>query len=85
MNAVSNGDLPAMQKLLDAGADINARSVWGSTALMYAVKTERPEVVQLLLSRGANVNLKDKYGGTALASADSPAIVALLKKVGAKP
>ena len=49
------------------GADVNAKSDGGWTALMLAARNnENPEVIKILLKAGADVNVKGKYGGTAL-------------------
>ncbi|RQH00645.1 ankyrin repeat domain-containing protein [Paraburkholderia dinghuensis] len=47
------GDLSLMKGILDAGADINAKSPDGLTALTYARCYGHPEVVQLLQQRHA--------------------------------
>ncbi len=56
----------AVKLLLDAGADINGRNEYGSTALFWT--TEYPEVPEnpqkLLISSGIDESKKDKYGMT---------------------
>jgi hypothetical protein len=51
-----------VQLLLDAGADPNARSNDGGTALRAAAGN--PRVVDKLLAAGADPTFKDKYGNT---------------------
>ncbi len=55
--------------LLDKGADVNARTNNGKTALMEAVEKNRPEIAKLLLECGAYVDAKTPTGWTALMSA----------------
>jgi ankyrin repeat protein len=68
-----------MRLLLDAGADIEARNVWGETQLITFSRhlefvsspesgpvTPRMEVLQLLLDSGCDVNASDGKGMTAL-------------------
>jgi hypothetical protein len=53
--------------LLDGGADVNARTGEGETALHWAAGNGATEMVQLLLDRGAWVNVQDdNHGHTAL-------------------
>lgn len=51
--------------LLDAGADIEAVTEFGSTPLHLATKHSKiPEMISLLLDRGANSNAKNGHGET---------------------
>jgi len=53
--------------LVEAGADVNAQTGSGSTALhMLAVRPQMYalEIAQLLLSRGANIDARDDRGFT---------------------
>jgi len=57
----------------------------GTTALMFAVRHQGPEVVKELLSWGADVNAVDGYGESVLTYADAeprPELVELLKPPG---
>jgi ankyrin repeat protein len=62
-----------MEVLLAAGADPNARSKLGQTALHEVLNAPGPsrklEMVKLLLAHGADVNAKDNIGMTPLALA----------------
>ena len=49
------GDLQLVRALLEAGADVNARSSTGQTPLFLAKQWGRAEVVQLLLDYGAKI------------------------------
>jgi ankyrin repeat protein len=64
------GDLTAVSRLLDLGADIeNNSGEWG-TPLMAAASAGKLEVVRLLIDRGANIMTmdigKDRSGGSAI-------------------
>ena len=53
MTATKNGYLEAIQRLLRAGADVNALTANHKTALSLAVVVDRIDCVRLLLSAGA--------------------------------
>jgi hypothetical protein len=59
--ATRKGDLAAVKALLDQGADVNAKSAYGSTALFFAADRGNLEIAQLLLERGANPNVEDTF------------------------
>jgi hypothetical protein len=61
--AARKGDVAKLKELLDKGADVNAKTQYGATALAYACDKGHIEVVKLLLERGANVNVKDTFYG----------------------
>jgi ankyrin repeat protein len=65
-NAAGKGDLARVKTLLANGADINAKSHNGGTALIWASYFGKPEVVQALIDKGADVNARDTGGQTAL-------------------
>ncbi len=62
-------DLESVEKVLNAGADVNGRDEYGRTALMLATESlkayKKADVVKLLLERGADFSLKDPDGWTA--------------------
>ena len=64
--ALERADLVSLERLLDAGLDVNARDEHGQTALMNAARNGRTPVVRLLVDRGAGLNHAAKYGLTAL-------------------
>ena len=54
-------------KLILAGADVNARTAYGETALMVAVHSFAMDpIVELLIEHGAEVDARDGGGKTAL-------------------
>ncbi len=87
MYAAALGSLDTMRLLLDNGADVNARSAIGATALMWAAAD--PAKVRLLVERGADVKMASESGRTALLLAamsdQSAATVRLLLERGADP
>jgi ankyrin repeat protein len=64
MHASAIGSPEAVKLLLDSGADVNAMSPLGSTALTLAA--DQPEKAALLIAKGANVNAATKLGRTPL-------------------
>ncbi len=85
-DAVMNGDLPAVQRLLRAKADVDAAQKDGSTALHWAVYRRDLEALDLLLRAGAKPNVVNRTGATPLAMAaldGSPAVIDRLLKAGA--
>jgi ankyrin repeat protein len=57
--AAEAGDLPALQRLLEAGLPIDGRDSRGRTALLAATHANRIDAAKLLIKRGADVNAKD--------------------------
>ncbi|HLH00225.1 MAG TPA: ankyrin repeat domain-containing protein [Bryobacteraceae bacterium] len=64
MYAAAFGSLEEMQALIAAGADVNAKNAFDSTALLVCASDLAK--VQLLLDKGADVNAQSKPGRTAL-------------------
>jgi uncharacterized protein len=52
VDAAAHGDVSAISRLLDAGADANSRDEEGATALMRAAQNGQFEAVGALLARG---------------------------------
>ena len=63
---VARQRVPAVEDLLNRGADVNLPDSEGDTALNIAVQRGNVELVNLLLSKGADPNIKNKLGGTPL-------------------
>ena len=66
LQAARDGDLAEVERLLEAGADVNLQGDYGGTALMAAAARGYTEMAELLISAGADVNLQSDYGWTAL-------------------
>lgn len=66
--AVSSDEekLSMVNLLIDHGADIDARTVSGSPALICAAIYGQTDIIDLLLNRGANVDIRDNAGNTPL-------------------
>src|SRR5438094_626938 len=88
-DAVESGDHAAAMRLVTTkGANVNATSADGSTAIMYAAANDDLELVRALIKAGADVKLKTQLGTSAITEAaiigSAPIIDALLK-AGADP
>ena len=66
ISAADRGDAGAVERLLAAGADVDARTHGSETALMRAAARGHAPLVRLLLTRGADPNLRRRDGWTAL-------------------
>ena len=53
MDAAMEGHTSTVQALLAKGADVNAKSKFGSTALRLAKEKEHKEIVRILKEAGA--------------------------------
>ncbi len=85
VTAIRNADALAVGRMLDAGADVDARDAEGNTPLILASLYANPECVELLIENGANVNAANKAGATALIrAATSYEKTRLLVAAGAK-
>lgn len=58
--AIWDGELESVKRLLDAGADLNARDPHGWTPLSRAIERRQPQIARLLLERGADVLAQDQ-------------------------
>lgn len=67
--AAKQGDTGLLLEYLSRGADINARSDYGVTALMLAVDGRQIETIETLIRLGADLHLHDNVGWTALTRA----------------
>lgn len=86
-----SGSLDAVKLLIGKGMDVNyaiqADNANGYTALMFAVRWEKIEIVRYLISEGADVNAKTDEETTPLSIAEEEGfteIINLLKESGAK-
>src|SRR5262245_25867536 len=65
-DAVRQGSVEELRRLLTDGADIDARDDHGQTALMLAAADGDAPVVEWLVGLGADLNRTAKYGLSAL-------------------
>jgi hypothetical protein len=67
---VAKGDFEATRKLIEQGADIEAKDPGtGASVLHYAVMRGTPEILQYLLGKGVDVNSRTRNGTTPLHTA----------------
>lgn len=90
MFAAWGGNTEAVRFLLEKGADVRVRTLFGTDALTYAVQYRDPEIARVLLARGATADGRSRLKATPLifaAASDevSPATIDLLLKHGADP
>ena len=64
VDAAKSGDRGALQALLNEGADVNAQTADGSTALLWASYRDDLESAELLIRAGADVNIANDLGAT---------------------
>ena len=76
--ASAAGDLPAIERALDAGAEVNAKMHNGHTALSLAVFADRVTIARCLLDHAADRDWLSATGGTLLARVGSVDMVDLL-------
>lgn len=84
--AAARGDRPALQKLVAARAEVNARDAYGRTPLQVATYARQAEVIRVLAKAGADLNLleNDRYDAVTIAAvADDEATLRVLLALGA--
>jgi ankyrin repeat protein len=62
--AVSRGDLPAVEVLLQNGANVNGSGENTETPLHVAIRQRNPAAVQLLLQHGARLDVRSEFART---------------------
>jgi ankyrin repeat protein len=69
VTAASDGDLPAVSRLLDQNVNIESKALDGLTPLKAAAMQGRLDIVEILCARGAAINGGPKDDDTPLALA----------------
>ena len=69
VKSVKAGDVAEVGRLLQAGADVNARDEEGATLLMLAAYAGNLGLVEALIKAGADVNFQDERGWSAISRA----------------
>ncbi len=64
MHAALKGRRQLVEKLLNAGVDINQQDMHGQTALFYAIMSKCPNTVQTLIDRKPEINCQCRRGRT---------------------
>lgn len=82
-DALNEGNLEKVKKIIEAGADVNAMGKYKQTPLCMVSWQANTELVKILLAHGADPNIKCANGDTALFGAQTPEIARLLIKAGA--
>jgi ankyrin repeat protein len=86
MAAAEEGNVSAIESLLDKGVDVNTIDRDDNTALIWAAKYGQRACVQKLIEKGSKVDVKNSVGWTALITASRnghKAVVELLIENGA--
>jgi ankyrin repeat protein len=85
MYAAAMNERYIAEKLLESGADANARNEKGCYVIMFAARTDNLELVQMLIDKGANasVRLNDGRSTIALLGDAYGEMIKLLEKNGA--
>ncbi|MFO0913268.1 MAG: ankyrin repeat domain-containing protein [Pirellulales bacterium] len=63
------GDVSALRRAIQDGADINELDEFGTTPLKYAIAEKKAEAALMLVEMGADITSQGKDGSTALHSA----------------
>lgn len=66
MVSSANGDYNAVKRLVESGEPIDSQSLSGSTALMYAARNDKYDIIELLIDLGANHKILNNKEMTAL-------------------
>ena len=70
VNAAKENNVAQIQKMLQAGENINAKNSLGNTALHYATAAENSDMVKFLLENGADATIANDKGWTPQAIAE---------------
>jgi len=62
-NAIIQGDVDLVKKMIALGEDVNQKSL-GKTPAHYAARYNKPEILELLIKNGANLKKRCDQGYT---------------------
>jgi ankyrin repeat protein len=79
ITAARNGDVETIQKLIDAGFDIDCELKYSATALILAAARGHNEICQMLIKAGAKVNRRNRFGATPLLEATEKGHLLVMK------
>ena len=75
--AVEKDNIEIVEKLLDAGAEVNAKSFNGNTPLHWVTDKDQREMAEVLLRKGADVYIENDDGKSPIKQADKTVIYSL--------
>ncbi len=81
--AIIKGDITLVKGMIEAGENVNKKSV-GMTPALFAARYNRVEILELLIESGANLKIKSKSGLTikqVAESANAKKALELIEKV----
>jgi ankyrin repeat protein len=81
VDPAGRGDLGAVQRLLDDGADVDERDARGRTAVTAAALGDHVAIARVLIDAGADVDLQDADRNNALLVTGETGSVAMLREV----
>ena len=79
LTAAAAGDVPAIERALAAGADIEARDARGRTPVLLATSGAHVAAAQALMRRGANVNAQDEQRDSAFLLAGARGLTEIVR------
>ena len=63
LTAVKDGELGRVQQLISEGADVNVRTLDGSSALLLATRANQIDIAQALIAAGASLRFRRSMTG----------------------
>ena len=81
--AAAANDVNSARRLIDRGADVNAKNASQESAYLIATSEigDDPRLLELTLSSGADVNAKDRFNGTGLIRAAERGYVRIVRRL----
>ena len=79
ISAAERGDIATAQRMLAAGADINAQDARGRTAVLAATHAQHTATVAVLIQSGADLNIRDERKDNVLLYAGAEGLLDILR------